>query len=122
MKKLIAAALLLAATAAFGKNEASDKHLQRTLLGGGAEYIRGNVGKLPPGQAKQAAKAFLESQKELLGGTRDDSFEAIGEFKDNLGQTHVRLQQRVRGLPVVGAEYIVHSDRSGNVVGMNGRF
>ena len=121
MKKLIAAALLLAATAAFGKSE-DKSNLQRTSLGGGAEHIRGNLGKLPPGQAKAAAKAFLESKKDLLGATRDDSFEAIGEFSDELGQKHVRLQQRVRGLPVVGAEYIVHSDRNGNVIGMNGRF
>lgn len=122
MKKLIAVALLLTATAAFGKNDVADKsNLKRTFVGGGTEFIQGNVGKLPPGQAKKAAKAFLESKKDLIGASSDDSFEAIGEFTDTIGQTHVRLQQRFRGLPVVGAEYIVHSDSGRNVFGMNGR-
>lgn len=122
MKKLIAIALLLTATAAFGRNDVADKsNLKRTFVPGGTEYIEGNIGKLPPGQAKKAAKALLESKKDLLGLNRDDSFEAIGEFTDNLGQNHVRLQQRFRGLPVVGAEYIVHSDAARNVIGMNGR-
>lgn len=122
MKKLIAAALLLTATVAFGKNDVADKsNLKRTFVPGGTEFIQGNVGKLPPGQAKKAAEAFLASKKDLLGVSRDDSFEAIGEFTDKLGQTHVRLQQRFRGLPVVGAEYIVHSDSARNVIGMNGR-
>ena len=40
--------------------------------------------------------------------------------KDSLGQTHVKFQETMKGLPVFGAEYIVHSDASGNVVGMNG--
>src|SRR5207253_3834541 len=35
---------------------------------------------------------------------------------------HVKLQQTLHGLPVVGAEYIVHADRQRNVIGMNGRF
>lgn len=122
MKKLIAAALILTATAAFGKNDVADKsNLKRTTVSGGAEFIQGSIGKLPPGQAKAAAKAFMESKKDLLGASRDESFEPIGEFTDKLGQTHVRLQQRLNGLPVVGAEYIVHSDKDRNVIGMNGR-
>jgi Zn-dependent metalloprotease len=123
MKKLIVAALILTATTAFGRNEVADKSgVKRTSVHGGSEFIQGSLGKLPPGQAKAAAKAFLESKKDLLGASRDESFEAIGEFTDSLGQTHVRLQQRLNGMAVVGAEYIVHSDRNRNVIGMNGRF
>ena len=54
MKKLIAIALLLTATAAFGRNDVADKsNLKRTFVPGGTEYIEGNIGKLPPGQAKK---------------------------------------------------------------------
>jgi Zn-dependent metalloprotease len=124
MKKLIAAVILLTATAAFGQNEVEEKmmKIERTPARGGIEFIKGHLGKLPEGRMTVAAQSFMESKKELLRGTGDETFEPIAEFSDDLGQTHVRLQQHLHGLPVIGAEYIVHSDRNRNVIGMNGRF
>ncbi len=125
MKKLIAAvAILMTATVAFGQNEVEEKmmRLERTPVRGGVEFIKGNLGKLAEGKASFAAQAFLEEKKDILHASDEDSFEPIAEFADNLGQTHVRLQQRVHGLPVFGAEYIVHSDSKRTVIGMNGRF
>lgn len=126
MKKLLAAVILLTATAAFGQrnNDAAEKmmRIERQPVRGGVEFIKGNLGRLPAGKPTFAAQAFMEEKKSLLQATPEETFEPIGEFSDDLGQTHVRLQQHLRGLPVVGAEYIVHSDRNGNVLAMNGRF
>lgn len=123
MKKLLVAALVLAATAAFGQNDVEQKNrVERTSVRGGDEFIRGNLGKLPAGRATVAAEAFMEAKKARFLGAIDETFVAKGEFVDELGQTHVRLQQRINGLPVVGGEYIVHSDADRNVFAMNGRF
>src|SRR5262249_2258519 len=43
------------------------------------------------------------------------------EMSDRLGQTHVRLQQKYRGLRVVGGELIVHL-KGERIIGVNGRF
>ncbi len=126
MKKLIAAVILLTATAAFGQNDVEVKEkmnrIERTTVRGGIEFIQGRLGKLPEGKVTVAAQAFIEGKRDLLHATTDETFAPIGEFSDNLGQTHVRLQQSLHGLPVFGAEYIVHIDRERNVFGMNGRF
>lgn len=42
---------------------------------------------------------------------------------DALGQVHVRLQQTIDGIPVVGAELLVHADRAtGEILHVNGRY
>ncbi|HEX6640786.1 MAG TPA: M4 family metallopeptidase [Thermoanaerobaculia bacterium] len=125
MKKLIAAVILMTATVAFGQNDVQDERMlkvQRMPVRGGLEYITGDLGKLPAGKPMVAAQSFMEAKKGLLAATRDETFSPIAEFADEMGQTHVRLQQYLHGLPVVGAEFIVHSDADRNVVGMNGRF
>jgi vibriolysin len=125
MKKLLAAVILMSATVAFGQNEVEEKMMktiERLPDRTGVEYIKGRLGKLPEGKLSIAAQSFMEEKKSLLRATPDETFEPIAEFTDDMGQNHVRLQQRVRGLPVAGAEYIVHSDRDGNVFAMNGRF
>ncbi|MGN6185212.1 MAG: M4 family metallopeptidase [Thermoanaerobaculia bacterium] len=48
------------------------------------------------------------------------SFE-IWRVHEDLGQAHIRLKQRIGGLPVVGADLIVHADlETGKVAGVNG--
>src|SRR5687768_10243304 len=124
MKKLLAAVILMTATAAFGQfNNMEDlARMERQSISGGGEYIQGRLGKLGAGRIDVAAKNFLEQKKNLLDAEGSETFEPVGEFADDLGQTHVRLQQRINGLPVVGAEYIVHADADRNVFAMNGRF
>jgi vibriolysin len=124
MKKLFTAVLLLTATAAFAQfDEQPGVRIRRNEANGTPEFISGNLGRLMGGNVRAAAASFLNAKKqELLGASGTESFEAVAELRDELGQTHIRLQQRVNGLPVVGAQYIVHSDDLGNVTGMNGRF
>jgi vibriolysin len=123
MKKLFTAVMLLSATMAFAQYE-EPRHLRvmRATDEGVPEFVTGQLGKLARGNVSAAAKTFLEGQRSLLRATGAEGFEPIGEYSDGLGQTHVRLQQRLNGLPVFGAEYIVHADAEGNVIAMNGRF
>jgi Zn-dependent metalloprotease len=122
MKKL-AAILLLSATTAFAKNPVSETkvHIKDVDAQGAPTFVTGELGKLAAGNAKKAAKEFLKAQKDLLKLNGTEDFEAVDETTDGLGKKHIKLQQLLNGLPVVGGEYIVHSDASGNVFAMNGR-
>jgi len=121
MKKLLSATLLLTATLAFAKNPTETKIKIHDQDGNGnPTFVTGDMGKLGPGSSDKAAKDFLKSQKDLLNLAGTEDFDLRGIEKDALGQTHVKFQETLKGLPVFGAEYIVHSDAGGNVVGMNG--
>src|SRR5712671_2636104 len=122
MKKLLSATLLLTATLAFGRNPAAATKvtIHDQDQNGNPTFITGDMGKLGPGSADKAAKDFLKSQKDLLNLNGTEDFDLRGVQKDALGQTHVKFQETMKGLPVFGAEYIVHSDANGNVIGMNG--
>src|SRR5688500_2714245 len=106
MKKLLSAALLLIATVAFAKNPASESkiNIKDSDAKGVPTFVTGELGQLGAGASSKAAKDFLKTQNALLGGAGTEDFEAIGTTKDNFGHTHVRLQERLRGLPVIGAE------------------
>jgi Zn-dependent metalloprotease len=125
MKRLLAASVIsLLATVAFAKNSAPDNNIKikDQDAKGVPTFVVGDLGKLSAGKADKAAKDFAKAQKHLLHMIGTEDFDAKSVITDGLGQTHVKLQQTLRGLPVVGAEYIVHADAKGNVVAMNGRF
>lgn len=70
-----------------------------------------------------AAKRFLERRTDLTGGRGDERVFPTRVTADELGQIHVRLQEHVHGLPVVGADVILHAERAtGRVLIVNGRF
>lgn len=123
MKKFITIATFLFATVALAKSPVAESKtkIHGTDEKGAPTFVTGELGKLV-GAPDKAAKEFLRGQRAFLGGAGTEDFDAVSTTKDHLGQTHVKLQQTLRGLPVVGAEYIVHSDANGNVVAMNGRF
>src|SRR5438067_5782005 len=121
MKKLLSATLLLTATLAFAKTPTETKIRIHDQDGNGnPTFVTGDMGKLGPGSPDKAAKDFLKSQKDLLNLAGTEDFDLRGIENDALGQTHVKFQETLKGLPVFGAEYIVHSDASGNVIGING--
>ena len=124
MKKLLAV-MMLTATVAVAQEQEIRSIRGRAVFddNGVPTFISGALGRLPAGDRIAASKAFIESQQRpLLRAVGAEGFETIRAATDELGQMHVRLQQRINGLPVVGAEYIVHSDANGDVVAMNGRF
>lgn len=69
------------------------------------------------------AETFLRGYTARFGAAGTESFGSRRIVNDALGQVHVRMAQSIAGLPVVGAELIVHADaKSGRVIGVNGRF
>lgn len=75
------------------------------------------------GRWEEGAEAFVRSYTARRGGAGNESFRAQGMIEDDLGQVHIRLSQSIAGLPVAGAQLIVHADKlSGKVLGVNGNF
>jgi Zn-dependent metalloprotease len=87
-------------------------------------------------QPEARALSFLEAHGEALGIrtagrdgegwrrqslSRVDGFEVERTYRDELGQTHVRLNQTYRGIPVFGAQLVVHMNDVG-IKGVNGAF
>jgi vibriolysin len=124
MKKLITLLACLVTTVALAKNPVADSKVKvhDQDPNGVPTFITGELGSLGSGAKDKAAKDFLKSQRELLHMSGAEDFDAVSTITDSLGQTHVKFQEKYRGLPVVGAEYIVHADKNGNVTAMNGRF
>ncbi len=124
MKKVFSFALTLIATVAMAKPPATNPNFSITGVDhkGTPTFISGNLGNIGAGHNDASAKAALKGQKDLLKMTGSEDFDTLSVTKDSLGQTHYKYQQTLKGLPVVGAEYIVHVDRNGNVKAMNGRF
>lgn len=122
MKKLLTACLLLVATVAFAKDPSSESkiHVKDSDDRGVPTFLVGDFGKID--KSDKGAKDLLKAQKQLLKMTGMEDFDSAGTVNDSLGNTHFRYKQKIRGLRVVGAEFIVHSDASGNVYAMNGRF
>jgi Zn-dependent metalloprotease len=96
--------------------------------GNGASVVEafnfGNLGQTGRGAAKaDSAATFARGFAAARGAAGSEDFSARLTKRDDLGQTHVRLSQSIAGLPVVGAELIVHiDDATGVVRGVNGRF
>lgn len=125
MRRLLTLTLLiLSATAALAMGPLDRRmNIRETDGQGTPTFVTGDLGRLlGPGTVESTARAFLRSKTDVLPIAVTDDFEPVATHSDELGQTHIKLQERFNGLPVVGAEYIVHADRDGRVVAMNGRF
>ena len=75
-------------------------------------------------EPRQTSLAFLQALAGPLQMQRpDQEFQVIQVgTPDALGQTHVRLQQVWQGLPVYGAEVVVHLDKNGQPALFTGRY
>src|ERR1051325_3707621 len=125
MKKALATLILLTATVAFAQKGAAPNanyQIKDQDQNGVPTFVSGDIGTLGVGTPDKAAKDFLKAQKHLLHQTGNEDFDATQVTKDSLGQTHVKFAEKIKGLPVFGAEYVVHSDANGKVIAMNGRF
>jgi len=123
MKKLLTAVFLLMATAAFASDPIFERGIRVRFADdhGVPTFITGSLGHLGAGPVDYAAKNFLDSRRDLLQMRGAEDFNVASTVRDEMGQTHVKFQQTLRGLPVIGGEYIVHADADGRVFAMNGR-
>lgn len=53
--------------------------------------------------------------------TKNHTFDRVEVHRDNLGMTHLRLQQKYRKIPVQGGELIIHADQSNTITSINGK-
>ncbi|MGB7603906.1 MAG: hypothetical protein WBL93_00345, partial [Lutisporaceae bacterium] len=66
------------------------------------------------------ANKFLKGKFNLESA--EQNFKTMKVKTDELGYTHVKMQQVVDGMPVFGNEYIVHFDANNDVYATNGTF
>lgn len=85
---------------------------------------RGGQPVLTPGTtAEKATHDFLRTYKDLFG-MREPAVELAAKRvrKDELGMTHARFQQVVRGVPVAGAELMAHYDAAGRLTSIDAAY
>lgn len=89
----------------------------------GVPRVRTNAAALAHDRWRDGAEAFTHGFAAARGANGTESFTTVRASEDKIGQAHVRLMQSIAGLPVIGADVVVHADaRSGRVLGVNGRF
>lgn len=70
-----------------------------------------------------ARNALLGALVEHFGARGGEDVEVLRVREDEIGKVHVRFQQHLNGLPVVGAQMYLHADAAtGGVYAVNGEF
>ena len=83
------------------------------------QKYQGNARLSAEGQAKQ----YLSAVKGVLNiKNPENEFLFKNSEIDELGQNHIYLQQSYQGLPVYGAEVILHTEKTGEISFLNGAF
>lgn len=86
-------------------------------------FLVGDLGVLPSGEARDGARAYLDALAPAYRMTEAADLEPVRSRTDDLGVVHVRFQQYLHDLPVVGAELTVHAEAAtGQVHAVTGRF
>ena len=69
---------------------------------------------------KDAVKQFLKENQQLYQLDADKDLTLLGVETDELGSTHYNFVQSIQGIPVDGAKFKVHTDKTGIVTAING--
>ncbi|AKU98647.1 Zinc metalloproteinase precursor [Labilithrix luteola] len=73
--------------------------------------------------AEKTTRAFLAEYKDLYRMRDPETELRLDKLEvDTLAMTHVRFQQTVRGVPVVGAELFAHYDRAGHLTSIDATY
>jgi Zn-dependent metalloprotease len=99
------------------KNNLTEVQLSKSAV---PSWLMGELGPVSE-EPKPAAVQTMRRLAPVFRIRTEDDFEPKSELADELGQVHVRLQQRYRGLPVVGGELIVHMQGK-RTIGVNGHY
>lgn len=71
---------------------------------------------------KHSVVNFMESKRKAFNLTENSKFEVTKTYSDKIGFNHSKVQQLYKGVPVYGAEMIVHYQMDGTIKTMNGEF
>lgn len=113
--------LQVAQSAALGRFPRVDSVV--TAADGVPTFVTGDLGFLPKGEPKAAAQAFLGEAAAVFRMHPATDLEPLRVKSDDRGQVHVKFQQYLHELPVIGGELSVHADGvSGRVTAVTGRF
>lgn len=87
-----------------------------------SEFLQGKLsGKLTKDMS--GVYKFLNDNKAKFGvENAEKEFVELKSMDDDLGFTHIKIQQVVDGIPVYGDEYIIHFNKDGEVYAANGTF
>lgn len=85
------------------------------------DFKTGNMGKYSK-DMKGVSKFFNDNKKTFSVVDAEKEFAQLSIKNDNLGYTHIKLQQMVDGIPVFGNEYIVHFNGNSEIYTVNGNF
>lgn len=88
-------------------------------------FAAGSLGKATSTQLATAELAQAALAQALPGiaetlGVPGAELQAVSSERDELGMTHVRMQQQKNGLRVLGGDVVVHLDREGVIRSVNG--
>ena len=85
--------------------------------------ISGRLGHIGFGPMERSVHGYMARLTPLFRGGGEERFRNVRIDRDAEGVAHVRLEQQFRGLPIVGADVIVHvKESSGEVTGIDARF
>lgn len=86
-------------------------------------FIAGELGQIEARDFTGGALRLLENLQPIFRATGREELALVGVQEDELGKVHVRFQQTLNGLPVAGAELVVHAyAKTGKVYAVNGTF
>ncbi|WP_404331796.1 M4 family metallopeptidase [Mesobacillus maritimus] len=135
MKKKVIAPVVLSSALLFGAVPMSSvfANSETTVSSVQAQKVWNEKANVPVFVKEEHAEKFSAStssnalnylkKNELKTGVKnaDKNLKVKNVAKDELGMTHVRFNQAKNGVPVEGAEVIVHFNKNDEVVGVNGR-
>jgi Zn-dependent metalloprotease len=89
--------------------------LQRLLIAAGLAggLLAAQAAPLDGHPAVQRALAHIKAHQALLNAGADDAFTATDVIVDRDGAEHVRFHRTFKGLPVIGGDFVLHTDSRG---------
>ncbi|MCP2033887.1 bacillolysin/thermolysin/neutral peptidase B [Planomicrobium sp. HSC-17F08] len=84
-------------------------------------FVKEKVGEKQVGSTAAHALDYLKKNEKQVGVAQPDKNLKVKNIqKDSLGMKHIRFNQTVKGIPVEGAEVVVHYNKQDELVSVNG--
>ncbi|MFT9597775.1 M4 family metallopeptidase [Mesobacillus sp.] len=122
---LLSTALMLSPLIGSPAKAVQPDHVSSTILQKGLSVKQQNPSvymKADKGAKLEPVEFVEENKSQLKLINPGQSLKVKSEEMDKLGMKHVRLQQTINGVPVEGAEMVVHYNQDGSVKSVNGQY